>query len=233
MRHASTLPVVGLPASPPADGSPPLAPGGTECPRPATPAFYLAVEFTPSIVHGPVPIQRGAHGIPAGALEVGAGPSALVLQDGGGPALRSAAGRLNQWLLEPLRDRQGQPRLLLVSSPGSAPRLNREVAPRVVALKEGDQVRLRDGLALHVCLHRQAPIGPAAQLGVVDKVCPVCLVKLEAADLAYACDCGSVFHCNEPGRGRLECARTLGRCLGCEQELVLKESFTPLAHLES
>jgi hypothetical protein len=232
MSTTTTLRAAGRAPAPPAASAPP-APGRPESRRPVTQSFYLAVEFTTPNGNGPVPIQRGADGLPVGALEVGAGPSALVLQDGGGPALRSAAERLPQWLLEPLRDRQGQPRLLLVSSPGSAPRLNREVAPRVVALKEGDQVRLRDGLALHVCLRRRAPIGPAAQLGVVDKVCPVCLGKLEADDLAYACDCGSVFHCNEPGRERLECARTLGRCLGCEQELVLKESFTPLAHLES
>ncbi len=132
-------------------------------------------------------------------------------------------------LLEPIIAARHQRFLLLLNSAPIPLRVNDDVAPPCVSLlKEGDSFGW-DGVAVHVAVRRQPPIRPAGEL--VGQPCPVCLGAIEEADWVYRCDCGAVYHGNPPDSQRLQCARSLSRCLSCDRELVLRESFTDLSHL--
>jgi hypothetical protein len=133
-------------------------------------------------------------------------------------------------LLEPFLAANHQLCLLVVNSAAVAVRVNDDLAPCVFVLGEGDSFGWGDAV-IHVAVFRRPPIRAAGESGPDSRPCPVCLGPLAADDVAYFCDCGAVYHCHPSDSPRLQCAQNLSRCLACDRELILRESFTDLSHL--
>jgi hypothetical protein len=175
------------------------------------------------------PARSGPPGIP-----VPPGVTRLRRGDGLVPALEAVTVNAADGVgifLEPFLAANRQPRLLVLNCAESGLRVNDDVAPCVSVLKDGDFFRWMDDIALHVGVFRRPPIRLVGELGGAGRACPVCLVPLSTADVAYVCACGAAYHCHPPGSPGLQCARTISSCLACEHELVLRESFTKLPEL--
>ena len=194
----------------------------------------LVVESFQSAANGPAPAARGAGRSGPPGVPVPPGVSRLRRGDGLVPALEavsvSAADGVGI-LLEPFLAANRQPRLLVLNFAKLVLRVNDDVAPCVSVLKEGDCFRWLDDMALHVGVFRRPPIRPVGEHGAAGRACPVCLVPLTTNDVAYFCACGAAYHCHPAESPGLQCARTLSRCLACEHEMVLRESFSDLPSL--
>ncbi len=169
----------------------------------------------------------------ADCFVVPAGVSALVPRPGQPPEFTSMVSPelAHGVLIEPTMSSDKRLQLVLVNRGKREVRVNETVAPRVALLREGDRFRLDQEAAFHVCLYRRPRVALAAHLGVAGKTCPVCLLPLQEDDVCYACVCGTAYQCNPPPTGKLECARTLSRCITCQRELVLQGGFVRLPDL--
>lgn len=137
----------------------------------------------------------------------------------------------NGLALEPVLNRQRQPRLLLINSFPDRLQVNGEPAPRVTLLREGDRFQWDDGPPFHLTIYRRPQIGPAPA-DKVGKPCPICLTPFSSdpASITYSCSCGSVYHLDGPDK--LECARAVQQC-ACGQAITLKEGYTSFPNLDS
>ena len=119
-----------------------------------------------------------------------------------------------------------RPVLLLRSDRGESVRLNGLPAPALAVLGLRDEVRIGEWVSLHLSVWRDPQIGAAPPDRRAEK-CPVCLTAIGAGH-TYLCPCGHLLHLDGedvPDRDRLECARLVGRCAACDEEIRLQAGY--------
>jgi len=130
---------------------------------------------------------------------------------------------------EPLA-RHGQELLLIACGARAQLELNGLPAPRVAALRPGDELRLGPAAPLlFVDFYREPPFviaGPEH----AGRQCQLCRGPIEAGRRVLACDCGALTHADPreerepaPGPESLDCA--LRTCTGCSRELVTEAGY--------
>jgi hypothetical protein len=135
-------------------------------------------------------------------------------------------------VIEPVRNQQRQPRLLMVQPELGRALVNGLPAPRVAVLKEKDIVCWNDEVSFHVTIFHRPKIGdpaPEAQ----GRECPVCRVPIEEKSRIYTCPCGVTYHCEDDRPDGLECAalRAPSGCT-CGRPIVLQEGYSFLPEVD-
>lgn len=127
-------------------------------------------------------------------------------------------------VLEPVRQQQGQLRLLARFAQAGAAQVNGASAPSTVVLAPGDWFRCDAGPVVRVALFYRPQIGPppAAVLG---KPCPVCSVPFTPAATCLACPCGVVLHCERDAEKGLQCAQLRRTCPRCGRDLAQEAAY--------
>ena len=117
---------------------------------------------------------------------------------------------------------------LVMRRPGREIRVNGLPAPRIAALRTGDQVQASDEYLLHVSLFTRPYVGPRLE-GHADKTCLYCRAGFEPGLTVYVCPhCRTPLHCQgeeKPAEERLGCARLVSECPTCHMPVVMKEEF--------
>ncbi len=167
-------------------------------------------------------------------LPVPAGQSDLRLLPDQSASLSAPGedGHPPQWLIEPVLNRDRQPRLLVVSPEGTALRVNGRIAPSCFLLKERDTLALAANSTCHLALFNQPRIGPAGT-EFSGRACVICLGALEATARCYVCGCGAVLHHDAPASSagsaeRLQCSRVASECPNCQRPIVLTAGYSRL-----
>ena len=115
---------------------------------------------------------------------------------------------------------------LVMRRPGRKIRVNGLPAPRIAALRTGDQVQASDEYLLHVSLFTRPYIGPRLDEHA-DKTCPYCRTEFEPGFTVYVCPhCRTALHCQgdeKPADDRLVCARLVSECPKCHMPVVMEE----------
>lgn len=184
-------------------------------------------------------VGSGAAGSPIPSVEVPRGLSFLPSRLGGDPQPLDEDDPVPEeegYLVEPLAG-EGNPRLLLVRSPGLGPvRVNGRRAAAVTLLKPGDQVRFQGGGVMHVTLFHRPFVGRAPR-DVVGRRCGYCRTTIGADDAVHLCwSCKTPIHHGsgeESGDERLECASLAPSCTVCGRPLALVEGYSSLPELQT
>ena len=174
-----------------------------------TQQFYLFVE-PPAQAIEPVPVGPGISCVTAKENRLN-----LVAAAADSPE--------DAFLIEPVTNRHGQPRLLLINPPHARTRVNGIVTPPVAVLKERDVVQFPEGLAAHVCVRHRPRVG-APPPGLLGRECPVCRVTFTAESKCYQCGCGAGLHLEDRPDG-LQCVQTRTECV-CGRPIILQEGFS-------
>lgn len=122
-----------------------------------------------------------------------------------------------------------RPILVMLCPEGGQVRVNGQLAPRVVLLREKDQFQVPGiSFIFHVTLFHQSRLGLASPEHA-GKECPVCRGHIEAATTVYTCPCGAVIHClgeERPPDERLECLKLSTDCPVCGTLVVLTRGYS-------
>jgi len=117
---------------------------------------------------------------------------------------------------------------LLMRSRGRDVRVNGLPAPRIAALRVGDQVQAGGEYALHVSVYTRPYVGPRLDEHA-DKTCAYCRTEFEPGSTVYVCPhCRTALHCQgdeKPEGDRLTCARLVSECPKCHMPVVMKEEY--------
>jgi len=171
-----------------------------------------------------LPPGAGAH--PGRSVAVPPRPTLLSLRNGELPELAKGlpATAPDGFVVEPILNRRGQARLLLLSPPGRRVRVNGCLAPRVIFLAEKDFVQFSPDTAVHVTVYNRPHLGPPAP-AMLGQECQLCRVPFSPEATCYLCACGTALH-REKGDDELQCAKTRSDCPSCGRPIVLQEGFT-------
>ncbi len=158
-------------------------------------------------------------------LEIPAGVSGLRVAPGGLPELVATEAAGAEAWLEPLV-REGRFRLLFLNRPVTPILLNDQLAPPSFLSREGDQIRLGDGISLEVGVFARPSVG-APPAGLIGKPCPVCRVPLTAETRIYQCPiCEGALHLEEGDEETaLQCAQVSGSCPSCQHPVRLEHGY--------
>ena len=160
------------------------------------------------------------------SLAVPPGPTILPAGNSEPPRLGEAPSgpAWDGFVVEPILNRRGQARLLLLSPPGRRVRVNGCLAPRVIFLAEKDFVQFSPDTAVHVTVYNRPHLGPPAP-AMLGQECQLCRVPFSPEATCYLCACGTALH-REKGDDELQCAKTRSDCPSCGRPIVLQEGFT-------
>ena len=123
--------------------------------------------------------------------------------------------------------------LLLVAPPhGDAPIVNASPTPRVVVLRERDQINLGDGRLLHVSVFLRPYVGLATEKMLSRKTeCCLCRKAFDDATRVYVCPlCQECAHMESPehksGEKPLACVTEAATCPSCSMPVITGEGLT-------
>jgi len=216
------------------------AQGSVANPGPSAAARPPAAEDAIASLEVHLIVERGSEGAVAARgsavsapLALPCSPAFLGTDNLGNPRVSSQRdlGPQGAIVIAPVRNRAGQPRLLLLHEDAGLVQVNGHAVPRVALLKELDVLQWASGFQVHVALFGRP--GQGAPPGRwVGRDCPHCRTPFAEAARCLVCAwCGTPLH-DEREAGGLRCAQERAVCPGCSRPLLRSAGYSGLPDLE-